>query len=170
MKRLLLLSFAVGFGLFAVAQQTHNFKTQVPQHKAVQKIMAGIEPIKSGVLPQSGTIEQSTKVERDADFVTIINLGSSANAYTYGYSGGQKSIVSAIPELNMVTNFHRMGGVQDPGGYSGDLGFDVSVDGGLNWTNMNEMYIATNNAGAPITPMPDVILIMAFGTLPGILI
>ncbi|NOU47264.1 MAG: T9SS type A sorting domain-containing protein [Bacteroidales bacterium] len=147
MKRLLLLSFAVGFGLSVVAQQTHNFKTQVPQHKAVQKIMAGIEPIKSGVLPQGGIIEQSTNGERDANLVTIINLGSSANAYTYGYNGGQKSIVSAIPELNMVTNFHRMGGVQDPGGYSGDLGFDVSVDGGLNWTNMNEMYIATNNAG-----------------------
>jgi hypothetical protein len=147
MKKLVLLSLAVGFGLFAVAQQTHNFKTQMPQHKAVQKMKAGVDPVKSGVLPQNGTTEQTPSGDRDVNTVTIINIGSSANAYSYGYGGGQKSIITAIPELNMVSNFHRMGGVQDPGGYSGDLGFDLSSDGGLTWDNMNEMYIATNNAG-----------------------
>ncbi len=40
-----------------------------------------------------------------------------------------------------------MGGELDPGGYSGDMGYDVSVDGGLTWTNMIEMYVAENNAG-----------------------
>ncbi len=135
-------------GLFAVAQQKYAFKQSFPQQKAVEKIMVGVEPLKSAVIPQNGTSSDSGKpAERSTDAVTILTLGSSANAYSYGYGGGQKSIVSAIPELNMVTNFHRMGGVQDPGGYSGDLGFDISVDGGLSFTKMNEMYIATNNAG-----------------------
>jgi len=39
-----------------------------------------------------------------------------------------------------VTNFHRMGGELDPGGFSGDLGFDVSIDFGNTWTVMNECY------------------------------
>ncbi len=147
MKKLVLLSLAVGFGMLTVAQQTYNFKTQLPQLKAVQKMMTGVDPVKSGVLPQSGPTEQAPSGDRDVNTVTIINIGSSANAYSYGYGGGQKAIIAAIPELNMVTNFHRMGGVQDPGGYSGDLGFDISTDGGLTWDNMNEMYIATNNAG-----------------------
>jgi len=40
-----------------------------------------------------------------------------------------------------------MGGALDPGGYSGDLGYDVSVDGGMTFTNMVECYVATDNQG-----------------------
>jgi hypothetical protein len=40
-----------------------------------------------------------------------------------------------------------MGGALDEGGYSGDLGYDISFDGGLTWENMIECYVATENAG-----------------------
>ena len=74
-------------------------------------------------------------------------IGTAANAYSYGYAGGQRSIIWADPMLNTITHFHRMGGALDPGGYSGDLGYDVSTDGGASWTNQVEVYVAEDNEG-----------------------
>ena len=137
----------MGFGFMATAQSTHNLKQDLPEHKAIDKVMVGIEPAKASSIVSNQEINTPLPPSKNVNVVNIIDIGTSANAYSYGYSGGQKSIVWAVPELNMVTNFHRMGGVLDPGGYSGDLGYDLSVDGGLNWENMIEMYIAENNAG-----------------------
>jgi hypothetical protein len=148
MKKLVLMSLVLGFGLMVSAQTTLNLKQDLPQHKAIDKVMVGIEPAKASTVVANQ--ESETPVvppTKNTNIVSIINIGTSANAYSYGYGGGQKSIVWAVPELNMVTNFHRMGGELDPGGYSGDLGYDVSMDGGLTWENMIEMYIAENNAG-----------------------
>jgi len=146
MKRILLSFSALliaGSGLIA-----QNVKQEVRQHKAIQKMMIGIEPAKaSSIVSTQETVTTVVPPTKNTDIVSIINIGTSANAYSYGYGGGQKSIVWAVPELNMVTNFHRMGGELDPGGYSGDMGYDVSVDGGLTWTNMIEIYVAENNAG-----------------------
>jgi hypothetical protein len=148
MKKLVLLSLALGFGLMATAQRAYELKQDVREHKAIQKKMIGIEPAKaSTIVSTHETVTPVVPPNKSTDIVSIINIGTSANAYSYGYGGGQKSIVWTVPELNMVTNFHRMGGELDPGGYSGDMGYDVSVDGGLTWTNMIEMYVAENNAG-----------------------
>ena len=147
MKRLVLLGLVMGFGFMATAQSTHNLKQDLPEHKAIDKVMVGIEPAKASSIVSNQEINTPLPPSKNVNVVNIIDIGTSANAYSYGYGGGQKSIVWAVPELNMVTNFHRMGGVLDPGGYSGDLGYDLSVDGGLNWENMIEMYIAENNAG-----------------------
>lgn len=148
MKKLVLLSLALGFGLMATAQRAYELKQDVREHKAIQKKMIGIEPAKaSTIVSTQETVTPVVPPYKNTDVVSIINIGTSANAYSYGYQGGQKSIVWVVPELNMVTNFHRMGGELDPGGNTGDLGYDVSVDGGLTWTNMIEMYVAENNAG-----------------------
>lgn len=77
---------------------------------------------------------------KNTSVVDIIDIGTSANAFGYGYAGGQRSLVCADDELGIVSNFHRMGGELDPGGYSGDLGFDASKDWGETWTVMNECY------------------------------
>ncbi|MBU1369703.1 MAG: hypothetical protein KJ754_08415, partial [Bacteroidetes bacterium] len=148
MKKLLLLSLVLGFGLMATAQNAYKFKQEVVDYQAIDKMMVGVEPAKASTVVASQEIDTPVvPPTKSTDIVSIINIGTSANAYSYGYGGGQKSIVWAVPELNMVTNFHRMGGELDPGGYSGDLGYDVSFDGGLTWENMIEMYIAENNAG-----------------------
>ena len=146
MKKSLLLLVAVVFGITAFAQ---NY-TLKPNLKAEQLITAdkvAFEPANAYSLGQAGQVELPNHTYKNTDFVTIINIGTSANAYGYGYGGGQKSLVNANNDLNMVTNFHRMGGALDPGGYSGDLGYDVSLDGGMTWTNMNEVYVAVNNSG-----------------------
>jgi len=148
MKKLVLLSLVLGLGLMATAQSTLNLKQDLSEHKAIDKMMVGVEPAKASTVVASQEIDTPVvPPTKNTNIVSIINIGTSANAYSYGYGGGQKSIVWAVPELNMVTNFHRMGGELDPGGYSGDLGYDVSMDGGLTWENMIEMYIAENNAG-----------------------
>ena len=135
---------AVVFGITAMSQ---NLKPNLKTEKLVNAMEVAFEPANAYSLGQAAKSELPTHTYKNADFVTVVNIGTSANAYGYGYAGGQKSLVNTNNDLNMVTNFHRMGGVLDPGGYSGDLGYDISLDGGMTWTNMNEVYVTVNNQG-----------------------
>ena len=142
MKKILLFALVFSFGFFAMAQK--EIKTL--QANFNQKI--GIEPIKETPLVTTYPIDKvNPNADRDIDIVSIIDIGTSANAYSYGYGGGQKQIVAYHPGLNILTNFHRMGGALDAAGYSGDLGYDISLDGGETWETMVECYVATENAG-----------------------
>jgi len=146
MKKSLLLLVAVVFGITAIAQN-YSLKPNLKSEQAINAEKVAFEPAKAYSLGQAAKSELPTHTYKNADFVNIISVGTSANAYGYGYGGGQKSLLNTNNDLNMVTNFHRMGGVLDPGGYSGDLGYDVSTDGGMTFTNMVEVYVAVNNAG-----------------------
>lgn len=149
MKKILLLVMALGFGVSIMAQQAYKFKMEPTTASYNSKPMVGVEPVKDMSMLESKEVSKPVlpSTDRDVNFVTIIDIGTCANPYSYGYNGGQKSTLWADPDLNMVTNFHRMGGALDPGGYSGDLGYDISRDGGLTWENQIECYIATENAG-----------------------
>ncbi len=143
MKKTLLLIVAIIIGFFAFAQ-----KSQIKGLKANFNPTIGIEPIKEkSLLTTTSVKEENVTPERDVDIVSIIDIGTSANAYSYGYRGGQKQILTYNPDLNILTHFHRMGGALDPDGYSGDLGYDISLDGGITWEKMVECYVATENAG-----------------------
>ncbi len=146
MRKFLLLTLIIGFGFYSVAQN-HQVKSHLKTNKAINKVAVGNEPVNSAYLAKSRQSELPPQTYKGTDFVTIISIGTSANAYGYGYGGGQKTIVWADQDLNAVSNFHRMGGALDPGGYSGDLGYDISVDGGTTWTNMVELYISVDNQG-----------------------
>jgi hypothetical protein len=142
MKKILLFALVFSFGLFSMAQK------EIKSYQANFNQKIGIEPVKETPLVNAFTVDQPTQnTDRDTDIVTIISIGTSANAYSYGYGGGQKQIVAYHPDLNVLTNFHRMGGALDATGYSGDLGYDISFDGGITWENMIECYVATENAG-----------------------
>ena len=145
MKRALLFIMTMVFG-FAVMAQNAAVKSNIPFEKLNLSEKASYAPQKGVTTPQEYQIQRPA-VYKSTDAVSIINIGTSANAYSYGYGGGQKSILSANNDINTITHFHRMGGELDPGGYSGDLGYDISTDGGMTWTNMVECYTATNNAG-----------------------
>nr|NQU92969.1 T9SS type A sorting domain-containing protein [Bacteroidota bacterium] len=75
-----------------------------------------------------------------ADFVNIISIGTSGNAYGYGYGGSKPVALWANPELNTITHLHRMGGNLNPNGFTGNLGYDISRDGGLTWNLMIPIY------------------------------
>ncbi len=148
MKKIVLLALALGIG-FATYAQAYRFKIDTKQQKRIEAPAIGIEPVKSEAVVKSDIQEKriTPPADRNVNIVTIIEIGTAANAYGYGYGGGQKSLVWVDPDLNTFTNFHRMGGALDPGGYSGDLGYDISTDGGQTFTNMVECYRATNNNG-----------------------
>jgi len=148
MKNLLLCLLAFTFTLSGVAQNAPVFKGDFNSHSAITADRIGWEPVKTKPITTS-TVNTPVNYKNtgDVDFVTVISVGTSANAYSYGYGGGQKSILYSNQDINTVSHFHRMGGTLDPGGYSGDLGYDVSFDGGMTWTNQIECYVATNTGG-----------------------
>ncbi len=136
MKNSLLTLFLVAFAIMVSAQQS-----QLKQGLSSEMPPGLIQ--KHGSPKQIPGQSQTPVVSKDyksTDVVDIIDIGTSANAFGYGYAGGQRSLVCADDELGIVTNFHRMGGDLDPGGFSGDLGFDASIDWGESWTTMNECY------------------------------
>ncbi len=150
MKKILLLVLAVGIG-FSAMSQAYEFKAE-PIHKTInEKPTIGIEPIKDQSIVRSNTNSKPIipVPDRDVNIVSIIDLGTSANPWSYvsNNTGNQRSMVWVEPELNIVVNFHRMGGDLDVGGNSGDLGYDISFDGGETWTNQIEVYVAENPVG-----------------------
>ena len=140
---------AIFLGGVVISQQTHQFKIDTKDKRVIENAERGIEPIKSPVITKSN-IEKDIIIpspDRDVNIVNIVPIGSVANAYGWGYGGGQESLIPVNQDLNTIAVIHRMGGDDDPGGYSGDLGYDVSFDGGLTWTTMVEFYIASENNG-----------------------
>ncbi len=148
MKNVLLCLLALTIAFSGYSQKKPVLKGDVKSHSAIKTDRIGWEPVKTKPITTSTvTAPASLKNTRDVNFVTIVNIGTSANAYSYGYAGGQKSILYANNDINTVSHFHRQGGSLDVGGYSGDLSYDVSFDGGMTWTNQVECYRAVNNAG-----------------------
>ncbi len=144
MKRSLLVLVAVVFGIAAIAQN-YTLKPNLKAEKAIMAEKIGHEPANTYAVGQAAKSELPDQTYKNTDFVTIVNIGTSANAYSYANAG--RSMVFVNNDLNTISNFHRMGGALDPGGYSGDLGFDISVDGGTTWESQREVYVAINNAG-----------------------
>jgi hypothetical protein len=148
MKNVLLCLVALTIAFSGYSQQKPVFNGDLKSHSAITTERMGWEPVKTKPITTSTVATPANfKNGNDVNFVTVINIGTSANAYSYGYGGGQKSILYANNDINTISHFHRMGGTLDPGGYSGDLGYDVSFDGGMTWTNQIECYQAVNNAG-----------------------
>jgi hypothetical protein len=148
MKNVLLCLLALTIAFSGYSQQKPVLKGDVKSASAIKSDRIGWEPVKTKPITTSTvTTPAIYKNTRDVNFVTVVSIGTAANAYTYGYAGGQKAILTANNDINTITHFHRMGGTLDPGGYSGDLGYDISTDGGMTWTNMIECYTSTISGG-----------------------
>lgn len=147
MKKILLFSVAIFLGL-AVTAQTYQMKSNVITHKAVTEQAIGIEPASANAAPVT---PGPVMVNGDGvDIVSVITIGTSANAYGYGYAGGQKTLVWADPMLGAVTNFHRMGPGSTPNGLSGYLAYDLGINYGMestDWTVNVQAYNSIMNAG-----------------------
>jgi hypothetical protein len=141
MKKLLLSTIILLSVSFLIAQ-TAQVKPGLKSEKSLTFQMISPDgPINYQAPASTPTLHQY----KATDVVSIVDIGTSANAYGYANSG--RANVNLNNDLNTVTNFHRMGGDLDPGGYSGDLGYDISTDGGMTWTTMHEVWVAQENAG-----------------------
>ncbi len=144
MKKLLLVTMVFCLGIMAYAQNAPQVRDGLKTHSATIENMVGVEPLKAAT-PSPAAVP--TPNFRAPNAISVMDIGTSGNAYGFGYGGGQKTIVYYNGDLNTITNIHRMGGELDPAGYNGDLGYDVSYDGGMTWTNMVEAYVATEPSG-----------------------
>lgn len=143
MKKLILSATLVVFGFMLLAQKQQlkpHLKFEAPI-VAFQK-NASIEntPLAGELTPAIPTVNYKA-----TNALNIIGIGTSANAYSYGFAGGQRSMVCTNDELGVVTNIHRMGGALDPEGTSNNLGYDFSTNWGIDWSVMNEFYLASEH-------------------------
>jgi hypothetical protein len=139
-----MLALAISFAGYS--QKKLVYKSDLKSDKVRGMVSTDAVPVKAEPMTTSvATPPVNIKNTRGVNYVNVVNIGTAANGY--GYAAGHRSMVWADNDLNTVTNFHRMGGTLDVGGYSGDLGYDISVDGGMTWTNMVECYTATFNTG-----------------------
>ena len=147
MKKFLLMSLAFVFAMATTAQNV-KIKTGVQSAKPITGQKIAIEPVSnpSGnvtVKPQPSGLKNA---KGSKDFVNVITIGTSANAYGYGYTGGQKTMVWADDNLNALINVHRMGPGSAPPSLSGYLAADLGVNLGQSeddWTQNRQIYAAT---------------------------
>lgn len=147
MRKLLLLTLALCFGFFAVAQKTYQLQSQT---KIVKVLEPGERMTTAGPADYVTSFQQPAKppVTDNVNAVSVVDIGSAANLYTYGYANGAATFTWYNKDINAVSNFHRMGGpVGPPGQYSGDLCYDLSTDGGMTWTNQTKIYTSNISGG-----------------------
>jgi hypothetical protein len=146
MKKLLLLGLAMSIGFLTYAQQV-KVKSNVKSSKMITSQMS-VDPImKSPTLTQSTYVHPVADGTKSTNDLTILTLGTSNNGLSYGYGGGNRTILWADDNLNTVINMHRMGPpASPPPSYTGYLGIDRSTDLGASFTNNIEVYSATKIA------------------------
>ena len=146
MKKLLLLSLALGFTFYVFAQKNYQVN---PKYQTMLKLLniqntIGLEPAKHTPIVSSKFVRPDHPLNRD---ITIVTLGQAANAYTYASNviGGQKTILWIDNDLNTFINLHReIGGTPN---YSGNLNIDITTDRGENFTNNVRIYTSTISGG-----------------------
>ncbi|MEJ5302288.1 MAG: T9SS type A sorting domain-containing protein [Bacteroidales bacterium] len=143
MKKTLLFVFFFTATLMVMAQQVPQLKNNLPQQAAPKKMLEAIEPASTTPLPVASYTQGSSNGSKG--IVSVIPIGTSANAYGYGYAGGQKTLVWADDNLKTVINTHRMGPGSTPPSLSGYIGIDRGLNFGAtpnDWTNNYQIYNA----------------------------
>ncbi|NCA85532.1 MAG: T9SS type A sorting domain-containing protein [Clostridia bacterium] len=135
MKKIILSAIVLVLGL-ALSSQNHSLRPGLSYEVGKAKHLSSGQ--EASATNSSGIT--TPNILKNSYIPDIVNIGTSANVFSYGWGGGQRSLLCSNQNLGIVSNLHRMGGLLDPGGYSGDLGYDISTNQGLTWTLMNEFY------------------------------
>lgn len=135
MKKVLLLSVAVCFGLAVIAQSALTPQKMSTEYKA--KI--AMEPVgtKSTAITSSVNDRQAFTKQVNGRDLTFVPMGGSGNAY--GFYSDPRTYLWATPEINSVAFVHRM--LADPDTYGNSrIAYDVSFDGGQSFTTNVQVY------------------------------
>ena len=116
-----------------------------------------MEPPASSVSTVVGTeTDDSFTTTQSGRDITFIKIGSAGNAY--GFYSDPRTYVWADPMVNSVVFTHRMlGGTEQEG--NSRIAYDVSTDGGANWTDNVHVY-------SPLGPDPGTGYPLAAGRYP----
>ena len=145
MKKLLLIAGAICISAGLYAQKAPaKTKMNVKSHSAQLFNIAEEVPAQSPVMVVTQPVNQNQS--RGTNDITVINIGTSANAY--GLYNGGRSALWADPNLNSVAFFHRMPGAAPAVPHSGYIGHDISTDGGNTWTVNHQLYAPVGTANA----------------------
>ncbi|MEI6884627.1 MAG: T9SS type A sorting domain-containing protein [Bacteroidota bacterium] len=145
MKKVLLLGFALILGLAVVTQaqfrNVHSLKPSV-------KNAISIDPVATS---QASTVTTPLPNQtKSANIVSVITLGTAANALGWGYAAGTYDHVWADQDLGTVSVIHRMGPGTTPPSFSGYLAMDHAANRGAtaaDWLINYQVYGAFLNAG-----------------------
>lgn len=132
MRKLLLFSLILGFSMSLNAQKATNRLKEGTKIKSNQIQMYD----DLDILNVPSTVNFVTPSTRGTSDITVVNLGTSANAY--GLYNGGRTALWADPNINSVAFVHRL---LTPG--SGYIGYDLSKDGGNTWTVDNQIFNPT---------------------------
>jgi len=135
MKRTFLVTLALCFGLFSVAQQAHQFKASVGKDAAPDNQELGYYTPSPNptVKPPSPNLNAGMA----AKDVTIRDLGNAGNAW--GLSSGARTFMWADNDIHSVAFSHRM--LSPPG--TGYLAYDVSWDQGATFATDVQIWDPT---------------------------
>lgn len=136
MKKGLLLTLAIGTTLGATAQNTRMVNRNAKMDKApTTKIGHDVSNPLIGRAPIKGIVNSPLMVS------STVALGDAPNAY--GSAGGARTNLWADPSINAVAYTHRiLGTTGAANGRSGFVAFDISTNGGANWTTNQIAYHA----------------------------
>ncbi len=116
MKKFLLFVLMLGMATTIMAQKAYKFRIDTKENTVTEKVPVGIEPVNELTIVKSHT-EQTViepPADRNVNIVSVVDIGTAANLYGWGYAGGQQSLVNVNQDMNTVSVIHRMGGSLDP--------------------------------------------------------
>ena len=143
MKKFMFLFLMMATGLMLVAQ-TATLKPGLSFEQLRSPRSNDLKPLRHEVVGQS-LIKRPAIDYKSTDAVSVIDLGTSADAFSMG--AWLMSNLTVNNDIHAISFIHSMGGVLDPVGSVDDLGTDISLDGGMTWSVMNEIYTAVQNPG-----------------------
>ncbi|PLX10281.1 MAG: hypothetical protein C0598_10690, partial [Marinilabiliales bacterium] len=125
MKKLLLLVTFFALYNISLGQIKYTIKSNIKTAGLIKKSATGER--------ENLTIPTILSPKSDVNIVNIINIGTSVNVNDFASNLRSLWVNS---DLNTISFYHRMGGSLDINGNAGDLGYDISTDGGITWDTM----------------------------------
>lgn len=147
MKKVLLLGLTLFLGLAVVLQAQVKKSGFIPSKYSYQNaISADPVPTTQG----STVVNPVPNKPKSANVVSVITLGTAANALGWGYGSATYDHMWADNDLKMVSQIHRMGPGSTPPSFSGYLAWDHALNYGAtagDWSINYQIYAALLNSG-----------------------
>ena len=138
MKKILILTLLMSFGIFSFAQTKFQVKNNLNEEKST--LMKSSDK----VLDNKSThpyLKPVNHYNNGTDEISILDLGDAGNPW--GFCGGGRTYIWADNDINSIVFTHRM--LNPPGGPgSGYIAYDFSIDGGATWEVNNQVYEASS--------------------------